>query len=79
MPETWTALTRWPGHLRWLVGTRDDKFSAIADRVKQRLPDTLLVRVPNAGHNLLLEAPEIVRQHCVELPDLGPLNRSPSS
>ena len=32
MPETWTALARWPGRLRWLVGGRDDKFATIRGR-----------------------------------------------
>ena len=67
MPETWTALARWPSRLRWLVGARDEKFAAIAQQVRQQRPDTLLTKVPNAGHNLLLEAPNTVQQLCARI------------
>ncbi len=67
MPETWSALERWPGRLRWLVGARDEKFAAIAQQVRQQRPDTLLTQVPNAGHNLLLEAPDTVQQLCTSI------------
>jgi 2-succinyl-6-hydroxy-2,4-cyclohexadiene-1-carboxylate synthase len=58
MPETWTALTRWSGRLRWLVGALDTKFLTLAEAVAERRPETALIRVPNSGHNLLLEAPD---------------------
>jgi 2-succinyl-6-hydroxy-2,4-cyclohexadiene-1-carboxylate synthase len=60
MPDTWTALARWPGRLAWLAGAGDDKFTAIAKRVGRERPATDLRLVPDAGHNLLLEAPEAV-------------------
>lgn len=66
MPETWSALRRWPGRLRWLVGARDDRFAAIASRLQRQRAETLLTRVPAAGHNLLLEAPSAMRTQCVD-------------
>lgn len=62
MPETWTRLTRWPGRLHWLVGTLDNKFVTLAEAVAERRPATALIRVPNAGHNLMLEAADSVRR-----------------
>ncbi|WP_295879864.1 alpha/beta fold hydrolase [uncultured Thiohalocapsa sp.] len=60
MPDTWAALRRWPGRLSWLAGARDDKFVAIAERVARERPGTQVHIVPDAGHNLLLEAPAAV-------------------
>ena len=60
MPDTWGALARWPGRLSWLAGASDDKFVAIAKRVGRERPATDLRLVPDAGHNLLLEAPGAV-------------------
>ena len=60
MPDTWPALLRWPGRLRWLAGAEDDKFVAIAERVARERPATTVRVIPDAGHNLLLEAPEAV-------------------
>jgi 2-succinyl-6-hydroxy-2,4-cyclohexadiene-1-carboxylate synthase len=65
MPETWSALRRWPGHLRWLVGAGDERFAAIAAQLEEQRPATLLRHVPDAGHNLLLEAPTAVRTLCI--------------
>jgi 2-succinyl-6-hydroxy-2,4-cyclohexadiene-1-carboxylate synthase len=61
MPDTWPALASWPGRLTWLAGARDDKFVAIAERVARERPATAVHIVPDAGHNLLLEAPDAVR------------------
>ncbi|NBC12016.1 MAG: alpha/beta fold hydrolase [Gammaproteobacteria bacterium] len=60
MPDTWGALARWPGQLTWLAGASDDKFVAIGKRVARERAATDLRLVPDAGHNLLLEAPEAV-------------------
>ncbi len=60
MPDTWHALTNWPGRLTWLAGGADDKFVAIAKRVARQRPATSLRIVPQVGHNLMLEAPEAV-------------------
>ncbi|MGB5833741.1 MAG: alpha/beta fold hydrolase [Thiohalocapsa sp.] len=60
MPETWTALSRWSGRLRWLVGALDSKFAAIAEQVLRQCPEVELHRIEQVGHNLLLEAPQAV-------------------
>ncbi|WP_296898786.1 alpha/beta fold hydrolase [Thiohalocapsa sp.] len=60
MPDTWAALAHWPGRLCWLAGRADDKFVAIGERVAHQRPATDLRVVPDAGHNLLLEAPNAV-------------------
>ncbi|MDO9352241.1 MAG: alpha/beta fold hydrolase [Solirubrobacteraceae bacterium] len=43
-----------------LVGERDEKFRAIAERLASGLPDAELVVVPGAGHAVPLEAPRAV-------------------
>jgi 2-succinyl-6-hydroxy-2,4-cyclohexadiene-1-carboxylate synthase len=60
MPDTWGALTRWSGRLTWLAGALDSKFVAIAERVARERPETTVRIVPDAGHDLLLEAPKAV-------------------
>lgn len=62
MPATWTALKHWPGHLHWLAGALDAKFVAIAKQMNNMRPRTHVQIVPDAGHNLLLEAPKIVQR-----------------
>ena len=57
MPPAWDALRAWPGRLRWISGRLDPKFTAIARRVARLRPATELFVLPDAGHNLLLEAP----------------------
>ncbi|MEG1970071.1 MAG: alpha/beta fold hydrolase [Burkholderiaceae bacterium] len=43
-----------------MVGERDTKFRALATEALSLLPQARLIVVENAGHNVLLEAPEIV-------------------
>ena len=43
-----------------IVGERDAKFRAIAERMAAALPDAALHVVPGAGHAVQLEAPEAV-------------------
>jgi 2-succinyl-6-hydroxy-2,4-cyclohexadiene-1-carboxylate synthase len=43
-----------------VVGTRDTKYVAIAERLVATLPQASLVTVPNAGHGLPREAPAAV-------------------
>lgn len=65
MPETTTALRSWPGRLRWLVGALDLRFLAIAGQIVEMRAGTELCQIPNAGHNLLLEAPTAVQRRCL--------------
>jgi pimeloyl-ACP methyl ester carboxylesterase len=43
-----------------VVGERDRKFRAIAERMRERLVDAAVVVVPGAGHAVALEAPAAV-------------------
>jgi 2-succinyl-6-hydroxy-2,4-cyclohexadiene-1-carboxylate synthase len=45
-----------------VVGERDAKFRAIADRMARRLPQGEIVVVEGAGHAVALEAPEAVAE-----------------
>ncbi len=45
-----------------VVGERDEKFSALAERMLERLPDARLVVVPGAGHAPQLEDPGAVAE-----------------
>jgi 2-succinyl-6-hydroxy-2,4-cyclohexadiene-1-carboxylate synthase len=57
MPEMSGAVSRWPGELDWIVGERDQKFSAIARELRRLRGGTRLHLIPGVGHNPLLEAP----------------------
>lgn len=43
-----------------IVGAEDAKFRALAEETAALLPDARVVVVPDAGHNLLLERPDVV-------------------
>jgi 2-succinyl-6-hydroxy-2,4-cyclohexadiene-1-carboxylate synthase len=60
MPNTWDALTSYPGRLRWIVGARDEKFLRIGRDVARRRPNTDLRILTGVGHNPILEAPRIL-------------------
>jgi 2-succinyl-6-hydroxy-2,4-cyclohexadiene-1-carboxylate synthase len=42
----------------WIVGDKDAKFRAIAERAVQQLPHATLAIAPNSGHRVLSDAPE---------------------
>jgi len=62
MPSFWdtlpTVADRVP--LTLLTGALDEKFDELAARACTMTPKINWLSIPNAGHNLLLEAPEIV-------------------
>jgi 2-succinyl-6-hydroxy-2,4-cyclohexadiene-1-carboxylate synthase len=58
MPDYWPALGRIPLPVRLVVGALDEKFVALGERATRLLPRAQLVRVPDVGHNVLLEAPD---------------------
>lgn len=60
MPSAWSQLAslRMPVHL--LTGALDSKFTAIGQQMTQVAPQLRHTALPNAGHNLLLEAPDAV-------------------
>src|SRR5690606_456062 len=72
MPPLWSALPGCRVPLRLLVGDRDAKYRDIAERVIDMAPSASL-RVVAGGHNLLIEAPDAVRE---ELARLATYNRA---
>ena len=45
-----------------VVGERDEKFRATAERMAERIANACIVIVPGAGHAVHIEAPELVAQ-----------------
>lgn len=60
MPSAWSQLAALPMPIQLLTGALDDKFTAIGQQMSKVAPQLRHTVVPNAGHNLLLEAPEAV-------------------
>jgi pimeloyl-ACP methyl ester carboxylesterase len=60
MPPLWDRLGELALPVTLMAGERDAKFTAIAERMAERLPDVTLVVVPGAGHAVALEAPAAV-------------------
>jgi 2-succinyl-6-hydroxy-2,4-cyclohexadiene-1-carboxylate synthase len=62
MPSLWERLGELAMPVDLVVGERDAKFRAIAERMEGELPDARLHVVPGAGHAVHLEAPEAVAE-----------------
>jgi 2-succinyl-6-hydroxy-2,4-cyclohexadiene-1-carboxylate synthase len=60
MEPLWDRLGELALPVRLVVGERDAKFRAIAERMAAALPDARVTTVPGAGHSLPLEAPAAV-------------------
>lgn len=60
MEPLWERLPHLRIPVTLLVGERDEKFRAIAQRMADALPDAEVHVVPEAGHAVQLEAPEAV-------------------
>jgi 2-succinyl-6-hydroxy-2,4-cyclohexadiene-1-carboxylate synthase len=60
MDPLWDRLPQLAIPVTLLAGERDAKFRAIAERMRERLPDARIVVVPGAGHAAQLEAPDLV-------------------
>jgi 2-succinyl-6-hydroxy-2,4-cyclohexadiene-1-carboxylate synthase len=60
MPCLENALGRADIPIDLLVGERDSKFVALAESVASSLPRPRLELVSGAGHNLLIERPDVV-------------------
>ena len=60
MPPLWDRLAELAVPVELVVGERDEKFRAIAERMEAALPDARLHVVPGAGHAVQLEAPDAV-------------------
>jgi len=57
MPSQWEAIGRLPMAVTLVVGAEDAKYRTIAERIRDRRPTTRVVVVPDAGHDVTLEAP----------------------
>ena len=64
MPSLWRRLGELAMPVELVVGERDVKFRAIAERMQEELPDARLRVVPGAGHAVHLEAPDAVAECC---------------
>jgi 2-succinyl-6-hydroxy-2,4-cyclohexadiene-1-carboxylate synthase len=62
MPSLWDRLGELAMPVELVVGERDVKFRAIAERMEAALPDARLHVVAGAGHAAQLEAPEAVAE-----------------
>jgi 2-succinyl-6-hydroxy-2,4-cyclohexadiene-1-carboxylate synthase len=62
MPNFWPELSSLGCSVTLLVGERDAKFRRLNAEIHACCPKARLVSVPDAGHNLLLEAPERVAE-----------------
>lgn len=60
MEPLWERLPQLEIRVALVVGERDAKFRAIAERMAAALPDATLHVVPGTGHAVQLEAPEAV-------------------
>jgi 2-succinyl-6-hydroxy-2,4-cyclohexadiene-1-carboxylate synthase len=60
MPSYWDDLPRVTIPTSLVVGEKDPKFVAIAERMQERLPRATLTVVADAGHNVVLEKPREV-------------------
>jgi 2-succinyl-6-hydroxy-2,4-cyclohexadiene-1-carboxylate synthase len=60
MPPLWDRLGELTIPVDLVVGERDEKFRAIAQRMEAALPDARLHVVAGAGHAVQLEAPDVV-------------------
>lgn len=61
MPSRWSELASIRVPVVLVTGERDEKFSAIAERMVQRNPRWISRKIaPSAGHDVTIEAPEVV-------------------
>jgi 2-succinyl-6-hydroxy-2,4-cyclohexadiene-1-carboxylate synthase len=62
MPPLWDRLGELAAPVELVVGERDEKFRAIAERMAAALPAARLHVVPGAGHAVHVEAPGAVAE-----------------
>lgn len=67
MGPLWGALGALTMPVLVLTGERDEKFTALGERLTAALPDAEHVVVPGAGHQLPLEAPDAVAAELTRL------------
>lgn len=62
MEPLWDRLPQLAIPMTLITGERDEKFAALAEQMRARLPDARHVVIPGAGHAPQLEAPEAVAE-----------------
>lgn len=62
----WQRLDQLPMPALLLAGALDEKYRAIADRMAAIMPRAQVVVVPNTGHAVHLEAPQVFEREIVE-------------
>jgi 2-succinyl-6-hydroxy-2,4-cyclohexadiene-1-carboxylate synthase len=60
MAPLWDRLPELTMPVTLIAGERDEKFRALAERMRERLPDARVVVVPGTGHAPQLEAPQTI-------------------
>jgi pimeloyl-ACP methyl ester carboxylesterase len=68
MPSLWDRLGELAMPVELVVGERDDKFRAIAERMEAAMPDARVHVVAASGHAVHLEAPDAVVELLAALP-----------
>ncbi|MDF1815362.1 MAG: alpha/beta fold hydrolase [Verrucomicrobiales bacterium] len=53
-------LSKFRGSLTWIVGENDARFAEMGREMKTLIPNLQLIQVPQAGHRLLLESPDVI-------------------
>ena len=66
MPDLRPLLARIRCAVTVLVGERDEKFTALGNELCRIIPGAQLTIAPGAGHNLLLESPQLCAAHLLE-------------
>ncbi len=71
MPSYWDVLSRIAIPVTLVVGERDAKFSALAAEMSRHLAHACVESVAGAGHNVVLERPDIVSRCIAQHPGDG--------
>lgn len=69
MPNHWGELSKIPCPVELVVGEKDEKFRALAERALPRFPRARLHVIPGAGHNPLEDQPDETRALLRQLAD----------
>lgn len=62
MPSYWSRLGSLAVPTELVVGEHDAKFLPLAERARSLIPRAKLVRIADAGHNVLVDHPEALRE-----------------
>lgn len=58
-PSLWDRLGELSMPVQLMTGALDAKFEAVAEQMAQRIPHVRRIQVPDAGHTIYLERPEL--------------------